>query len=503
MSIRSRSIVAFAAATALLTACDGLKEALTAHVDVVARAGSQELSVTRLSNLLGSARIPVPVSRENTALLADLWSGYQQLAFAAAHGDSLNDKKAIDAAVAPLMNGMRLQKFMEQVSKGFKADSGGEAQYTQGAYGLLAARHILFAYPPAATPAQKDSVHKAALAVRPQVNDANFTAMAKKFSKDPGVTQNGGDYGVFPKNAMVPQFSNATAALKPGEISQPIESQFGWHIIQRLPYDRVKAQYGQQYAQASMVSAESTYMARLDSNAKIEVKDGAPSSVRAAVKDQDAHREDGGTLATFDGGKLTVAEFLNWLETYPPQQRQQIVTGVPTAPDSLLKPFVRNIAERQVLLKRADSAKVDVDPQEKVGMYNEFQQLVTTIWQALNVDPRSLADSAKSTAEKERLAATRVEAYLDKVLAGQAQLVSIAPPLKKVLNQKYPSSVNAAGVDRAFQQAQKVRAAADSARAANQPRSQVPIPGMGAPGGAPVQPPAQAPKAKPDSTKKP
>ena len=59
-----------------LVACDGLKEALTAHVDVVARAGSQELSVTRLSDMLGNSKIGVPVNREIASLVADegFWS---------------------------------------------------------------------------------------------------------------------------------------------------------------------------------------------------------------------------------------------------------------------------------------------------------------------------------------------------------------------------------------------------------------------------------------------
>ena len=91
--MRSRSLVGFAVVLAVSTACGGLKDALTAHVDVVARAGSQELSVTRLSDLLGNAKIQVPVTRENAAIVADIWSGYQQLASAAAKGDSLNDKK--------------------------------------------------------------------------------------------------------------------------------------------------------------------------------------------------------------------------------------------------------------------------------------------------------------------------------------------------------------------------------------------------------------------------
>jgi len=69
--------------------------------------------------------------------------------------------------------------------------------------------------------------------------------------------------------------------------------------------------------------------------------------------------------------------------------------------------------------------------------------------------------------------------------------------------------VNSAGVDRALERAQKVRASADSARAASQPKSQIPIPGMGGPTGAPpagaqpAQPqPSQPQPAKP-STKKP
>src|SRR3954468_3675391 len=102
--MRTRYLIGAAAACVAVTACSGLKDALTAHVDVVARAGSQELSVNRLGDLLGKAKIQVPVTRDNAAIVTDIWTSYQQLAYAAAHGDSLNDKKAIDAAIAPLTN---------------------------------------------------------------------------------------------------------------------------------------------------------------------------------------------------------------------------------------------------------------------------------------------------------------------------------------------------------------------------------------------------------------
>src|SRR5712671_2406303 len=84
-----------------LAACSGLKDALTAHVDVVARAGSQELSVTRLSDLLGNSKIGVPINKDVATLVArDLWVPYQLLGVAAARGDSLADAKAIDAAAS-------------------------------------------------------------------------------------------------------------------------------------------------------------------------------------------------------------------------------------------------------------------------------------------------------------------------------------------------------------------------------------------------------------------
>src|SRR3954468_8192045 len=120
--MRSRSLVGYAVVLATSAACGGLKDALTADVDVVARAGSQELLVNRLGDLLGNAKLQVPVTRPNAQIIADIWTDSQQLAVAAAHSDSLSDKKAIDQAVAPMVIAQKLQHFMDSVSKTFKAD---------------------------------------------------------------------------------------------------------------------------------------------------------------------------------------------------------------------------------------------------------------------------------------------------------------------------------------------------------------------------------------------
>src|SRR5690349_5177456 len=500
--MRARPWFALATASLIFTlgACDGLKEALTAHVDVAAKAASQELSVTRLADLLGNAKVPVPITKENAGIVADLWVNYQLLGHAAAVGDSLTDKKAIDQAVEPITKNMRLRKFTDTLVKSFKVDSGSEATYNQAAGDLYAARHILFAFPPAATQAQKDSVRKKAESVLPTVTNANFGQMAEKYSSDPSAKGRGGSLGVYEKGAMVPPFANGVAALKPGQIGpQLVESNYGFHIVQRLPFDQIdKGEYAQKYSGAAIQKADSVYLVGLDKSANIEVKTNAPALAKSSVGDPVKHRKDNTVLASYKGGDLTVAEFLGWIETMPPQM--QVSRQLPQLPDSVVRRFVSSIAEREVMLEKADSAKITLSAEDKTQLYGQFGQLVQMLEQQLGVDPKALADSAKTAPERERLAANRVESYIDRILAGQAQPVPVPQPLATVLQSKYESSINSAGVDRSVERAQKIRAAADSSRAQNQPKSQVPLPGA-APG---AQPPAAQPAPAPQpQTKKP
>src|SRR5919107_5353908 len=118
----NRKVFAVAAATAALAACDGFKEAMTAHVDVVARAGSQELSVNRLADLLSAAK--VPINRDNARMLASYWVDLQLLGKAAAENDTLSDPKLLDEALWSVTSNIKARNWYDQVSKTFPhADS--------------------------------------------------------------------------------------------------------------------------------------------------------------------------------------------------------------------------------------------------------------------------------------------------------------------------------------------------------------------------------------------
>jgi peptidyl-prolyl cis-trans isomerase C len=59
----------------------------------------------------------------------------------------------------------------------------------------------------------------------------NFAELAKALSQDPGSAQKGGDLGYFERGRMVPEFEQAALSLKPGEISNPVKTRFGYHVI--------------------------------------------------------------------------------------------------------------------------------------------------------------------------------------------------------------------------------------------------------------------------------
>jgi peptidyl-prolyl cis-trans isomerase C len=107
---------------------------------------------------------------------------------------------------------------------------------------------------------------------------ADFAELAKKESKDPGASD-GGDLGFFTKEQMVPEFSTVAFALEPGKISDPVKTQFGWHIIKveekrtrKAPdFEQVKPQIETYVVR----KAQADYVAKLRTAAKVERLDKA------------------------------------------------------------------------------------------------------------------------------------------------------------------------------------------------------------------------------------
>lgn len=483
-----------------LSACAGLKEAFTAHVDIAARAGSQELSVAKLAAMMSTGQVP---ARKDVAVaVSNLWVNYQLLGVAGARGDTLIDPKAVDDAMWAQIAQLKSKKLLESLDKPSDPATG-EKRYADGE--MLAARHILIMAaignpdPRAknATPAERDSAKKLATSLSKQVNAANFAKMAEKHSAD-GSKSQGGSLGVFPRGQMVKEFEAGVMGLKQGEISGPIETQFGYHIIMRQPYAEVKDQFLQATAGLGRQTAESTLVANLEKGASIEVKPGAAKLVKAIAEDIDGHRDNREVVATskkfsLDGGRLA-----KWIAAFPPQQR--IREQIATAPDSVIPSFVKNVMRQELVLRAADSAKVTIDTADVNGMRRAFFGSVMKSMVGLGVAPAQLADSAKTPKDREALAASRINTFLDGLLENKVQFVDVSEPVALALRKKYEARVVTQGLDRAVADAVAARAKADSLAKQNLPSSSVPMPGAPA---ADAAPPAKADSSKPAAPKKP
>jgi len=101
-----------------------------------------------------------------------------------------------------------------------------------GPDGLIRPAHILIMIPQKATEEQKAAAKQRMDSVYQAVKGgADFAELAKKVSQDPGSARNGGMLGWFGKHQLVKEFEDAAFALQPGEMSEPVLSPFGWHLI--------------------------------------------------------------------------------------------------------------------------------------------------------------------------------------------------------------------------------------------------------------------------------
>ena len=116
-----------------------------------------------------------------------------------------------------------------------------EAQRTQLAQAQdeIGARHVLVmhlesqAKPATVTRTKDEARARAQECLRKLRSGADFTEMVIEYSDEPGASERGGDLGLFTRDVMVIDFSDAAFSLKVGEVSEVVETTYGFHVIKR------------------------------------------------------------------------------------------------------------------------------------------------------------------------------------------------------------------------------------------------------------------------------
>ncbi len=204
-----------------------------------------------------------------------------------AAAEKLDQAADFPAKVAYYREKILMESLLSKIAKKATTEDAMKKVYDQAAKAQkpeeeIHARHILVA-----TKAEAEAALKRIKA------GEDFAKVAKEVSKDPGAE--GGDLGWFTKERMVPAFAEAAFKLKPGEVSEPVQTQFGWHIIKVEgerqtsfpPYDKVKEQLARfvvQKAQAELISQlrKDAKVVRFDAPAVDAKPDAAKPAAPAA-----------------------------------------------------------------------------------------------------------------------------------------------------------------------------------------------------------------------------
>jgi peptidyl-prolyl cis-trans isomerase C len=188
----------------------------------------------------------------------------------AAEKQSLADRPDVKRRLAFDRNRLLMESLLQDAGKSALSDDAEHKVYEEAVKQVrneeeVHARHIL-------VPTEDEA--KAVLAQLK--GGADFATLAKEKSKDPGAAE-GGDLGYFTKEQMVPEFADVAFKLPKGQLSDPVKTQFGWHIIKvedkrtrpTPTFDQVKPQienYVAHRAQADLVEnlRKSATVERLD-----------------------------------------------------------------------------------------------------------------------------------------------------------------------------------------------------------------------------------------------
>jgi len=212
-------------------------------------------------------RSQFPTEQEFTKALAARGMSLDKLKSDTRIDISINKMMEAEAATGQPPAEAQVREFYDKNPDKFKQDE------------AVRASHILFKVEESADAATKKKVRDQAEAVLKQVRaGADFAELAKKHSAD-GSAQQGGDLNFFTKGQMVPAFDQAAFTLKPGEISDIVTTQFGYHIIKvtehrapsTVPFEQVSERIKEYLTEQQKQQKAQAFIQSLKQKAKIEV----------------------------------------------------------------------------------------------------------------------------------------------------------------------------------------------------------------------------------------
>lgn len=469
--MRHLLLAALAAGTLTLSGCDSLRDAFSAQADVVAKAGNRTLSTDRMLALMTSVQSG-QITPQGAEYVANLWVDLSLFAAARVDGGLGPDSATVARVMWPDITQQLITAWRDTLAARRPAPTEGQADSTYDAGAVRMFQHVLIM--PAGQTARDTANAVAKIGgmlaqIRRGADFAGFTVENNDMTKeDSGFLPPG------PRGQFVPEFEEAAWALEPGQVSDVVQSPFGWHLIRRTPKAEALPRFQTWLTTYLAQAADSIYLADLTRAHGLELEADAGATAKEAMSDLAKAGKSSKRLVKMDGGAFTLKDLARWMEAFPPQARFQIEMQ----PDSVIADMVKSLAENKLALRQIDSAGIHVADADWQALQLAYRATNDQLAAAMALTDSVVSDSTLPRQARLDSAASRVDRFLDLLVAGQAQFRPLPPSLSGYLREsggRY--SVNRAGLTRAMELYTAARVADSAAAAGSQPPAIQPAPG--------------------------
>ena len=468
-----------------LLACAGFRDTFTSHSETAARVGSRELKSATVAEII--TRLGGPnASPDAAGAIAGIWVDLQLFGEHVAAGRVDQDSAFMDRLIWPQVAQFKIAAWHDSLVSRRSELSAASVDSAYSGPDLRMFQHILVR-PSGATAADSARARSEIGRVAQQARTGDFARLARQYSADPSNKDDGGYLPPSPRGAFVPEFEAAAWSLGPGEVSDVVQTSFGWHVIRRPPLVEARSRFEPAIRQRQSAREDSIHLARLMDGAEIKVRSDAPATLRKLADDLAAASRSGKVLATYKGGNFTSREASRWLGAYPAQSMGQIKE----AQDSLLNNLVRFLVQNQLLLGQADSAGIEVNAGMRESLLTQIRGQIQELKQVSGLDAPELSDTARTPAsDRKRIAGEKVDDYFQRLSNNQAQFRPVPPTLSSELRARGDFRIYDAVVAKAIELVNAAKAQDTTANRPPQAPGLQPAPGGPPTPGGGTEPPA-------------
>jgi hypothetical protein len=416
---------------------------------VVARGERLTLHRDTLAAIVVSGK-NVPTDRELVERWAFRWVEFALLTERLAEGDSLLDSVTVVHAMWTEANQLLVDEYHAKLAdERVRVDSATiDSAYATGDHRLI--YHILVRTRPDMSPPDRTDARRRAEAVRERLAAGVPWESENDLNEDPVARRAGGSLGVIERGQMVAPFEEVAFQLAPGELSDVIETPYGYHVIRRPMLDEVREPFTAEVSDILTVRMDSTVLREIEDRWAVRMEDDAPALMREAAAGPLRTYQDPKTIGHYGRSRFTTVDFVRWMQAMPTEVYRQ----VPGATDEQLADLLHSLIRNEALVREAHEEGMALEPDSLTALRHRLAQELAQVRSITGLDS---AMAGLHGTERLAAGAAAIRDYFRRVANNAATVVIVPPFLAHTLRGSMDWEVSQPAIDATLERIVRLR----------------------------------------------